>query len=198
MVFLMAADGRREPLAWGLGVQLSFNKSQSVLCHYINIFGQLLWRSGGAASHQSPRYVGTRESSGAEKEQEQKNNLKQNMENSPAHLHTCRRPRIGDVSWLILNVHKTPCSITAHEFEQEGKNGYTQRNPQLWKWNPGTQRQYAALITTFCCLCVKSKPASSHTIKMNSPKFPFNKDSENENIIFSQADGNCCFLTAGI
>lgn len=42
MVFLMAADGRREPLALGLGVQRSFNKSQSVLCHYINIFGQLL------------------------------------------------------------------------------------------------------------------------------------------------------------
>lgn len=48
MVFLMAADGCREPLALGLGVQRSFNKSQSVLCHYINIFGQLLWRSGGA------------------------------------------------------------------------------------------------------------------------------------------------------
>lgn len=42
MVFLMAADGRREPLALGPGVQRSFNKSQSVLCHYINIFGQLL------------------------------------------------------------------------------------------------------------------------------------------------------------
>lgn len=42
MVFLMAADGRREPLALGLGVERSFNKSQSVLCHYINIFGQLL------------------------------------------------------------------------------------------------------------------------------------------------------------
>lgn len=42
MVFLMAADGRREPLALGLGVQSSFNKSQSVLCHYINISGQLL------------------------------------------------------------------------------------------------------------------------------------------------------------
>lgn len=41
MVFLMAADGRREPLAPGLGVQHSFNKSKSVLCHYINIFGQL-------------------------------------------------------------------------------------------------------------------------------------------------------------
>lgn len=42
MVFLMAADGRREPLALGLGVQCSFNKSQSVLCHYINIVSQLL------------------------------------------------------------------------------------------------------------------------------------------------------------
>lgn len=65
MVFLMAADGRREPLALSLGVHRSFNKSQSVLCHYINIFGQLLWRSGGAASHQSPWYVGIGETSGA-------------------------------------------------------------------------------------------------------------------------------------
>lgn len=61
----MAADGRREPLALSLGVQRSFNKSQSVLCHYINIFGQLLWRSGGAASHQSRWYVGIGETSGA-------------------------------------------------------------------------------------------------------------------------------------
>lgn len=38
MVFLMAADGNRERLALGLGVQSSFNKSQSVQCHYINIF----------------------------------------------------------------------------------------------------------------------------------------------------------------
>lgn len=38
MVFLMAADGNRERLASGLGVQPSFNKSQSVRCHYINIF----------------------------------------------------------------------------------------------------------------------------------------------------------------
>lgn len=42
MVFLMAADGRREPLAPGPGVLRSFNKSQSVLCRYINTFGQLL------------------------------------------------------------------------------------------------------------------------------------------------------------
>lgn len=42
MVFLMAADGRGERLARSLGVQCSFNKSQSVQCHYINIFGQLL------------------------------------------------------------------------------------------------------------------------------------------------------------
>lgn len=69
---------------------------------------------------------------------------------------------------------------------------------QLWKWNPGTQRQCAAMITTFCCSGVKSKPGCSHAIKTYSPKFPFNKESENENIIFSQADGNCCFLTAGI
>lgn len=71
MVFLMAADGLREPLAPGLGVQRSFNKSQSVLCHYINIFRQLLWRSGGAASHQRLWYAtGMGETSGAtEKEQ---------------------------------------------------------------------------------------------------------------------------------
>lgn len=54
------------------------------------------------------------------------------------------------------------------------------------------------MITTFCYSGVKSEPARSHAIKTYSPKFPFNKDSENENIIFSQADGNCCFLTAGI
>lgn len=65
MVFLMAADRCREPLALGLGVQCSFNKSQSVLCHYINIFSQLLWRSGGAALYQSLWYVGTEETSGA-------------------------------------------------------------------------------------------------------------------------------------
>lgn len=41
------------------------------------------------------------------------------------------------------------------------------------------------------------KSARSHAVKTYSPKFPFNKVSENENIIFSQADGDCCFLTAG-
>lgn len=65
MVFLMAAGRCREPLAQSLGGQQSFNKSQSVLCHYINIFGQLLWRSGGAGSHHIPSYASTGETSGA-------------------------------------------------------------------------------------------------------------------------------------
>ena len=89
MVFLMAADGCREPLALGLGVQRSFNKSQSVLCHYINIFGQLLWRSGGAASNRSLRYAGIGETSGAtnpcwENVREDDRHRKQ------THKHTCK------------------------------------------------------------------------------------------------------------
>lgn len=96
MVFLMAADGRREPLALGLGVQRSFNKSQSVLCHYINIFGQLLWRSGGAASHQSLWYAGMGETSGAAKPPEKKEQLRRkdghrrkNKKNKNSLMHTC-------------------------------------------------------------------------------------------------------------
>ena len=85
MVFLMVADGLREPLALGLGVQRAFNKSQSVLCHYINIFGQLLWRSGGAASHQSPWSVGTGETSAAANTRKRKRRT-QEIENPPAYL----------------------------------------------------------------------------------------------------------------
>lgn len=48
MLSLMAVDGRRQPLALGLGARRSFNKSKSAQCHYINILGQLPWRSGGA------------------------------------------------------------------------------------------------------------------------------------------------------
>lgn len=91
MVFLMVADGLREPLALGLGVQCSFNKSQSVLCHYINIFGQLLWRSGGAASHQRLWYAaGMGETSGAtEKEQVKEKRWMQKVKkllSTPAYL----------------------------------------------------------------------------------------------------------------
>lgn len=99
MVFLMAADGRREPLALGLGVQRSFNKSQSVLCHYINIFGQLLWRSGGAASHQSLWYAGIGETSGvANPRKRTSKRIDGHRKNkSQAHLHTWRHANIRDV-----------------------------------------------------------------------------------------------------
>lgn len=88
MVFLMAADGRRERLALGLGVQCSFNKSQSVLCHYIDIFGQLLWRSGGAALHRSLWYVGIRETSGAAEHRQKKKRrwTKKEVTNTPEYL----------------------------------------------------------------------------------------------------------------
>lgn len=92
MVFLMAADGRREPLALGLGVQRSFNKSKSVLCHYINIFGQLLRRSGGAASYRSLWYAGMGETSGAAKPRK-RTRWTQKKKKSQAHLNTCRRPK---------------------------------------------------------------------------------------------------------
>ena len=93
MVFLMAADGRRERLALGLGVQCSFNKSQSVLCHYIDIFGQLLWRSGGAALHRSLWYVGIRETSGAAEHRQKKKEGGQRKK-SQTHLNICRRSNL--------------------------------------------------------------------------------------------------------
>lgn len=42
---------------------------------------------------------------------------------------------------------------------------------------------------------VQNPRPTAQAIKLYSPKFLLNKESENENIIFSQADGNCCFLT---
>lgn len=197
MVFLMAADGRREPLALGLGVQRSFNKSKSVLCHYINIFGQLLRRSGGAASYRSLWYAGMGETSGAAKPRKRT----RWTQKKKSHKHTWIPAGVLNKSCCFSN-YLQAAVCAACKYKREGKYGIHTMKPttffQLWKWNPGTQRQYTAKITTFGSFCVKSKPAHSHAIKMYSPKFPFNKESENENIIFSQADGDCCFLTAGI
>lgn len=114
MVFLMAADGRREPLAPGLGVQHSFNKSKSVLCHYINIFGQLPWRSGGAASYRSLWYVGTGETSGAAKppKKEQDGHRKKK---SQAHQNICWRPNIEAVVSLIIYRRHTLLPLNTNE-----------------------------------------------------------------------------------
>lgn len=58
MVFLMAADGNRERLASGLGVQRSFNKSQSVRCHYINIFWSITAKVRWCSFAQEPVVCG--------------------------------------------------------------------------------------------------------------------------------------------
>lgn len=58
MVFLMAADGNRERLASGLGVQPSFNKSQSVRCHYINIFWSITVKVRWCGSAREPMVCG--------------------------------------------------------------------------------------------------------------------------------------------
>lgn len=120
MVFLMAADGRREPLAPGLGVQHSFNKSKSVLCHYINIFGQLPWRSGGAASYRSLRYVGTGETSGAAKPPQKTRKQKQRTrwtqeKKSQAHLNICWRSYIEAVVSVIIYRRHTLLPLSTNQ-----------------------------------------------------------------------------------
>lgn len=170
MVFLMAAGRCREPLAQSLGGQQSFNKSQSVLCHYINIFGQLLWRSGGAGSHHIPSYASTGETSGAA------NPWKWNQKTRSFSLVYLQALRIFYMHEKKSGNPISRCETTVQEHKD------------------------TATITSFFfgCSIVKAESAGSHSITTYSPMFPFNKGSENENIIFCTADGSCCFLTAGI
>lgn len=121
MVFLMVADGSREPLAPSPGVQRSFNKSQSVLCHYINIFGQLLWRSGGAASHQSLWYVGTGETSGAANLQKlkRKDSYRQKHSYTPVYLQASKNKNY--VPFLIPHIHRTCVAVTSLSVNKKGR-----------------------------------------------------------------------------
>lgn len=124
MAFLMAADGRREPLALGLGVQHSFNKSQSVLCHYINIFGQLLWRSGG------DRSMWAQEKHLVLRKPQKKNKLKGKMDTEKkCHKRTCIPAGvliIRDILSLIIYWLQRVLPVN----RVEGKDGYTQWNLQ--------------------------------------------------------------------
>lgn len=54
------------------------------------------------------------------------------------------------------------------------------------------QHMQGDVMVSFRSRGVKPPPPPPRAIKMYSPKFPFNKESENENIIFLLADGNCC------
>lgn len=169
------------------GVQRSFNKSQSVLCHYINSFGQLLWRSGGAASHWSLWYVGIRETSGAAEWKRKKANKKEGRKQKKVTPDTCRRLNIGTFLSVIPLIHG-PC---AAETPLPVNNSWRGEKKKT-QWN----RQLHFPAVKMKSRSMKTKPNGDydsqfpgclilhrHTINMYSPKFPFNKDSENENII---------------
>lgn len=129
------------------------------------------------------------------KKKEQVKREGKKIKNTPAHLRAFRRSKIRDVCSLIPQIrqHNVWCSNAAACEYRWGKgagahNAFSSCEIEI----PGTQRQYAG--DDYDLLL----PGCSRAIKAYSPKFPFNKESENENIIFSRADGNCCFLTAGV
>lgn len=170
---------------------LLINHNQSSAITSIS-FGQLLWRSGGAALLGSLWYVGTAETSGAailRRENKNKMVTKKKPPCAPESLQASHYKR-----WGFSNYFQ-PVLCAACEYKQEGEYTCTRWNLQpfpiceneiqvhndntrLWLQPPA----------------VKTPRPAAQAIKVYSPKFPFNNESENENIIFSQADGNCCFF----
>lgn len=104
MVFLMAADGNRERLALGLGVQRSFNKSQSVQCHYINIFWSITAKVRWCSFAQEPVVWGHGRNIWRCKagERKQKQDGRREKKKSQVHLNPCRHPPIRDGVSLII------------------------------------------------------------------------------------------------
>lgn len=100
MVFLMAADGNRERLALGLGVQPSFNKSQSVQCHYINIFWSITAKVRWCSFAWEPMVCGHGRNIWCCNAEERKQ--KQATKKPQVHLNPCRHPTIRDGVSLII------------------------------------------------------------------------------------------------
>lgn len=162
MVFLMAADGNRERLALGLGVQHSFNKSQSVQCHYINIFWSITAKVRWCSFAQEPVVCGHGRNiwrcKAAERKQKQDGRRERKKKPSaPESLQASSYKRWGFSNYLQAVL------CDAYKYKQEGKYSYTRGNLQPFAIRENEiqvhKRGYTAMITA--CFGVKPEPARS-------------------------------------
>lgn len=123
MVLLMAADGNRERLALGLGVQRSFNKSQSVQCHYINIFWSITAKVRWCSFAQEPVVCGHGRNiwrcKAGESKQKQDGRREKKKPSAPESLQASYYKR-----WSFSN-YLQAVLCDAYKYKQEGTYNYT-------------------------------------------------------------------------
>lgn len=187
-------------MASGLGVQPSFNKSQSVRCHYINIFlvnyreGQVVrLRSGANGMWARQKHLALQCRGEKTKTRWPQKKKKEKKKKAQVHLNPCRHPSIRDGISLIVYRQCCVLPVSANRRVSTHALGETCNLFPSVKM----KSRYTKTIHGYdysLLRCKKPPPAwAARAIKVYSPKFPFNKESENENIIFSAADGELLF-----